>query len=65
MDSEPQEQLRRLKNTIMGAGHRLNQLAKSGAFPDQSSPALRTISGELAEIAQRLERLLAALRQNR
>ena len=61
----PEEQLRRLKNTVMGAGHRLGQLAAMGALPDESTEELAAISRELTKASQRLERLLAAFRQGR
>jgi len=58
------EQLRRLKNTVMGAGFRLSQLAKSGQVPDESMRELASISQELTNAALRLERLLAGLRRS-
>jgi hypothetical protein len=58
------EQLRRLKNTVMGAGYRLSQLAKSGQVPDDSTRELALISRELTDVAQRLERLLGAIRRD-
>ena len=59
------EQLRRLKNTIMGAGHRLTVLARSGELTPESEVELRALSAELADVVERLERLLARLRQDR
>lgn len=59
----PEEQLRRLKNTIMGAGYRLTQLAKSEEFGPEATAELMAISRGLTDAAQRLERLLAAVRQ--
>ncbi|HEY8736977.1 MAG TPA: hypothetical protein VIO62_08025 [Candidatus Dormibacteraeota bacterium] len=59
------EQLRRLKNTIMGAGHRLTVLARSGELPPESEVELRALSSELADVVGRLERLLTRLRQDR
>lgn len=65
-DSAPaDEQLRRLKNTIMGAGYRLGQLARLGAVGDEASGELTEISRTLSDAALRLERLLAAVRQRR
>lgn len=58
------EQLRRLKNTVMGAGHRLSLLAGSGAMSGQTAADLASISRDLGEAAQRLERLLARLRRD-
>lgn len=59
------EQLRRLKNTVMGAGYRLGQLARSQEFTESTAADLRSVSSELTQAAQRLERLLAALRRDR
>jgi hypothetical protein len=61
--SSADEQLRRLKNTIMGAGYRLGQLARSGQLPDQATGELVALSQALTDAALRLERLLAAVRQ--
>lgn len=65
VDNRPQleEQLRRLKNTVMGASQRFLQLAASGELPGESARELSSISRDLAKTAQRLERLLAGLRQ--
>jgi hypothetical protein len=54
-----------LKNTIMGAGHRLTVLARSGELPPESEVELRALSSELADVVGRLERLLTRLRQDR
>lgn len=62
---DQQEQLRRLKNTVMGASHRLSLLARAGALPDEASADLTAISQALAQCAERLERLLAGLRSPR
>jgi hypothetical protein len=59
-----EEQLRRLKNTVMGAGHRLSLLAGSGTISGQTASDLESISRDLGEAAQRLERLLARLRRD-
>jgi hypothetical protein len=61
----PEEQLRRLKNTIMGAGYRLGQLARSGELGDQAAGELTAISRALTDAALRLERLLAGVRHGR
>lgn len=61
----PDEQLRRLKNTVMGAGHRLSLLARSGGFPPDDAVELAAISRELGDAVARLERLLTALRGDR
>ena len=59
------EQLRRLKNTIMGAGYRLGQLARSGEMGEPAVGELTAISRALTDAALRLERLLAAVRDRR
>ena len=59
--SGAQEQLRRLKNTIMGAGHRLSILGRSGELDPDASHELRAISAALTDAAQRLERMLGRL----
>jgi hypothetical protein len=59
--SPTEEQLRRLKNTVMGAGYRLSQLAQSGELHADASMELASITRELNEAAGRLERLLATL----
>lgn len=56
------EQLRRLKNTIMGAGHRLSLLAGDKALSRDEAVALQQIAAELSDSAQRLERLLSRIR---
>jgi hypothetical protein len=56
------EQLRRLKNTVMGAGHRLAQLAQSGELHAGAATELASITRDLNEAVGRLERLLASLR---
>ena len=60
-EADADEQLRRLKNTVMGAANRLALLASDN--PD-GRQELISVSRVLAEAAQRLERLLA-LRRNR
>jgi hypothetical protein len=60
-----EEQLRRLKNTVMGAGYRLSQLAKSSELHPGASTELASISRDLNEAVGRLERLLAALQRDR
>jgi len=59
------EQLRRLKNTVMGAGYRLSQLAQSGELQPGASTELASITRDLNEAAGRLERLLATLQRDR
>jgi predicted regulator of Ras-like GTPase activity (Roadblock/LC7/MglB family) len=63
--TDPEEQLRRLKNTVMGAGHRLSLLAQSGELDADAGRELGEISFELAEAARRLGQLLAAMRLER
>ena len=65
MTGEIREQVRRLKNTVMGASHRLSLLAGSGELPAGAATALAELAGELARTAQRLERLLSALEGDR
>ncbi|TMD23827.1 MAG: hypothetical protein E6I99_04850 [Chloroflexi bacterium] len=60
-----EEQLRRLKNTVMGAGHRLSQIARSYELHPGEASELASITRELEDAAGRLERLLAALRRDR
>ena len=60
-----EEQLRRLKNTVMGAGYRLSQLAQSGDLHAGAATELASITRELNEAVGRLERLLAALHRDR
>ncbi|MDQ6710329.1 MAG: hypothetical protein M3Z11_07200 [Candidatus Dormibacteraeota bacterium] len=59
--TESLEQLRRLKNTVMGAANRLALLGRSGELPPEADRELRMISGELADVARRLERMLTGL----
>jgi len=63
--SPTEEQLRRLKNTVMGAGYRLSQLAQSGELQAGASTELESITRDLNEAAGRLERLLATLQRDR
>ncbi len=63
--SPTEEQLRRLKNTVMGAGYRLSQLAQSGELHAGASSELASITRDLNEAAGRLERLLATLQRDR
>jgi hypothetical protein len=60
-----EEQLRRLKNTIMGAGYRLGQLARSSELNEQAVEELTAVSRSLTDAALRLERLLAGVRNRR
>jgi hypothetical protein len=62
MEQDPSEQLRRLKNTLMGAGHRLALLARSGVLDADEAAAVAQVAGEAAQAAQRLEQLLARRR---
>ncbi len=61
--SPTEEQLRRLKNTVMGAGYRLSQLAQSGEVGAAAVTELASIARDLNETAARLERLLATLQR--
>jgi hypothetical protein len=61
--SPAEEQLRRLKNTVMGAGYRLSQLAQSGELQAGAVTELASITRDLNEAAARLERLLATLKR--
>ena len=63
--SPTEEQLRRLKNTVMGAGYRLSQLAQSAELNAGAKTELAAITRELNEAAGRLERLLATLQRDR
>lgn len=58
-----EEQLRRLKNTVMGASHRLRQMAESGEWQGGAVAELTAVTRELDEAVGRLERLLAVLRR--
>jgi len=60
-----EEQLRRLKNTVMGAGHRLSLIAQSRELHPGAVTELASITRELEDAVGRLERLLASLRRNR
>ena len=62
--SPVEEQLRRLKNTVMGAGYRLSQLAQSGKLQAGASTELASITRDLNDAAGRLERLLATLHRD-
>ena len=63
--SPTEEQLRRLKNTVMGAGYRLSQLAQSAELNAGATTELAAITRDLNEAAGRLERLLATLQRDR
>ena len=63
--SPTEEQLRRLKNTVMGASHRLSLIARSRELHIGESTELTSITRELEDAVGRLERLLAALRRDR
>lgn len=60
-----EEQLRRLKNTVMGAAYRLSQLARPGDLQAGAATELASISRDLNEAVGRLERLLATLQRDR
>jgi ABC-type transporter Mla subunit MlaD len=55
------EQLRRLKNTVMGAANRLSILARR--FPPEQAGALDEAARTLSAAAQDLNRLLARIRR--
>lgn len=59
------EQLRRLKNTVMGAGNRLSLMAQSSEVTREQAQTLAQCAAELSAVAQRLERVLAVLRGRR
>jgi hypothetical protein len=59
------EQLRRLKNTVMGAAHRLSLLDRSDGFPADAAGELESIIQQLNDAVARLERLLTGLRRDR
>lgn len=61
MTDGTREQLRRLKNTVMGASNRLSILARSGDAPPNASNAIVELAAELAACAQKLDRLLALI----
>jgi hypothetical protein len=63
--SGTEEQLRRLKNTVMGAGYRLSQLAQSGELQAAAATELASITRDLNQAAARLERLLATFQRDR
>jgi hypothetical protein len=63
--SATEEQLRRLKNTVMGAGYRLSQLAQSGELQAAAATELTSITRDLNQAAARLDRLLATLQRDR
>ncbi len=60
-DKETLEQLRRLKNTLMGASNRLRLLA--GEFPPDDARVLQESATVLADVAQNLDRLLSRIRR--
>jgi hypothetical protein len=59
-----EEQLRRLKNTVMGANYRLAQIAQSKELHPGEATELASITRELEDAVGRLERLLASLRRD-
>jgi hypothetical protein len=62
---EDRERLRRLKNTIMGASHRLSIFGSSTGMPAAEALTLAELAADLAAAAQRLERLLSGLDADR
>lgn len=60
-DAERIEQLRRLKNTVMGAANRLSLLARD--LPSNEAETLRQTAAVLADAAQKLDGLLARIRR--
>ncbi len=60
-DVERLEQLRRLKNTVMGAANRLTLLAQE--FPPEEASTLQEAASTLAAAAERLNRLLSRIRR--
>src|ERR1700730_1952135 len=63
--SPTEEQLRRLKNTVMGAGYRLSQLAPSGELHASASTELASITRDLDAAAGRYGRLPDTLQRDR
>lgn len=63
--TESSEQLRRLKNTIMGVSYRLQRLAESRTLPAEARPRITALAADLAESSRRLGSLLAVLGQAR
>ena len=61
--TETAEQLRRLKNTIMGVSYRLQRMAAEQQVPLPVRAALRALADDLAASSQRLGGLLAVLDQ--
>ena len=53
-----------MKNTVMGASHRLHQMAQSGEWDRGAVAELKAITRELDQAVGRLERLLAVLRRD-
>jgi hypothetical protein len=56
--SNSYEQLRRLKNTLMGAGHRLEILAGDSQYSPELRDGLRSIALELRRTVSSFDRLL-------
>ncbi|HYM51000.1 MAG TPA: hypothetical protein VET65_10585 [Candidatus Limnocylindrales bacterium] len=65
MTATTREQLRRLKNTVMGVSHRLTVLSRSADVPAPSAGSLADIAQDLAVAAERIDRLLSALDRER
>ena len=56
--TEQREQLRRLKNTLMGAGHRLELLAGDPDYPSDVRAGLLSLALELRATVSRFDQLL-------
>ena len=63
-DPDAYEQLRRLKNTIMGASHRLTLLSQVEDFT-AAAPEMVAVSGQLNDAVRQLERVLSRLQTER
>lgn len=61
--TETAEQLRRLKNTVMGVSYRLQRMAADPQIPLHLRGEMRALAAELAANSQRLGGLLAVLDQ--
>jgi len=60
-DVERLEQLRRLKNTVMGAANRLTLVGEE--FPPDEASTIQEVASTLAAAAERLNRLLSRIRR--
>jgi hypothetical protein len=59
--AETREQVRRLKNTVMGVSNRLSLLARSAEVTGPASAGMAELAVDLARVADRLERLLSGV----